>query len=190
MSRIVVIEGARGTGKSTVARNARQKIPEITLVNPVGFHADGKEGLRKIVQYYASWINFISEMWNHDSTFVFDRFFFTERVFSELYKEYDFTDYYEEFLEELSEIADVDVVFFTIEDEKELKRRLTRDKVPFGKVEESVAETMNQQELYRNIMFDMESNYANIKLHEIDTTSLTPEEVEELVFKIIKGGEK
>jgi deoxyguanosine kinase len=35
--KVVIIEGARGTGKSTVARKIREQISEITLVNPTGF---------------------------------------------------------------------------------------------------------------------------------------------------------
>lgn len=191
MSRIIVFEGARGTGKSTIARNARQKISEITLVNPVGFHLDGEEGLKKIVHYYSAWINMLSNLHSHNSTFVFDRFFFTERVFSELYKSYDFNDYYENFLEDLSCVAEVDIIFFTVNDTEEIKTRLTRDKVPFGKVEESVLETLKQQDLYEDIMVDFFRYYANekIRLHNIDTTHKTPEEVEKEVFKIIKREE-
>jgi thymidylate kinase len=189
--RLVIFEGARGTGKSTVARAIRQKIPEITLVNPTGFHADGEDGFSKIVHYYDAWTGMVHFLKGHNSTFVFDRFFFTERVFSELYKEYgeDFKIDYDIYLRTIAESADVDILFFTIDDEEELGQRLTRDKVPFGKVEESVAETFKQQELYRNIMNDISKKYSKIKIHTVNTTGKTPDEVETEVFRIIKGGE-
>jgi thymidylate kinase len=188
VSRVVILEGGRGVGKSSVARAIREKIPEITLVNPVGFHADGKDGLEKIRSYYREWINMISALHNHDSTFVFDRFFFTERVFSELYKSYDFNDYYETFLEDLCDVAEVDVIFLTINDTEELKARLMRDKVPFGKAEESVAETLKQQDLYEDIMVDFFRDYSNknARLHTIDTSNKTQEEIQEEVFKIVR----
>jgi deoxyguanosine kinase len=189
--RVVILEGSRGVGKSTVARAIREKIPEITLVNPTGYHLDGKEGKDKIVKYYYAWLNMINNLSSHDSTFVFDRFFFTERVFSELYKEYDFSDYYLMFLKWLCNVAEVDIIFFTIDNNDELKNRLTRDKVPFGKVEESTTETLKQQELYKNIMFDFARYYSSesARLHVINTGSKSLEEVQEEVFKIIKREE-
>lgn len=190
--RIVILEGSRGVGKSTLARAIREKISEITLVNPTGFHLDGEEGLAKIVKYYREWINMISSLHSHDSTFVFDRFFFTEKVFSELYKSYDFNNYYDAFLEDLCDVAEVDVIFFTIDDVEELKTRLIRDKVPFGKAEESVLETLRQQDLYEDIMVDFYRNYTSdsIRLHTIDTSNKALEEIQNEVFKIIKREEK
>lgn len=192
MSRIIIFEGARGTGKSTLARIIREKISEVTLVNPTGYHLDGEEGLSKISEYYDTWIDLLWSLKNHDSTFVFDRFFFSEMVFSKLYKSYDFTEKYEHFLFDLCTLpCEIDLIFFTIDDEAELKDRLLRDKVPFGKAEESVTETLKQQSVYENIMSEIDTDYAHItfNLHKVDTTHKTPEQVQEEVFKIIKGGE-
>lgn len=191
MSRLVIFEGARGTGKSTIARAIREKISEVTLVNPTGFHADGEEGFNKIAEYYDAWINMIHSLSSHDSTFVFDRFFFTERVFSELYKNYDFNTDYNIYLRCMCESAEVDVIFLTIDDNEELGNRLTRDKVPFGKVEESVTETLKQQDLYKDIMFDFSHDYSSdsVRLHTIDTSKKTLEEIQNEVFKIIKREE-
>jgi thymidylate kinase len=190
MSRIVILEGARGTGKSTVARAIREKIPEMTLVNPTGFHLNGKEGLDKIYKYYDSWISFLWFMKDHDSTIVFDRFFFTEMVFSSLYKDYDFTEAYNLFLISLFALPiDIDIVFLKIDDEEELKDRLTRDKVPFGNAKESIAETIKQQGVYDDIMSDIDWEYTHIKVHYVDTTHKTKEKIQEEVFEIIKGEE-
>jgi thymidylate kinase len=190
--KIVILEGARGTGKSTIARAIREKISEITLVNPTGFHDNGEEGLAKISKYYDTWIDLLWSLKKHDSTFVFDRFFFSEMVFSKLYKNYDFSEKYEHFLFDLCTLpCEIDLIFFHIEDENELKERLLRDKVPFGKAEESVTETLKQQDTYDGIMTYIDHEYAHttFKIHYVDTTHRTPEEVQEEVFKIIKGGE-
>jgi thymidylate kinase len=192
MSRIIILEGSRGVGKSTVARAIREKISEITLVNPTGFHLNDLEGLDKVSKYYERWMNLLWSMKNHDSTLVFDRFFFSEMVFSKLYKNYDFTEKYESLLFDLCTLpCEIDLIFFKIGNEEELKERLLRDKVPFGKAEESVTETIKQQGAYDDIMSDIDHEYSHItfRLHYVDTTHKTPEQVQEEVFKIIKGGE-
>jgi thymidylate kinase len=190
--RVIILEGPRCVGKSTIARAIREKIPEITLVNATGYHLDNEEGRKKIIDYYYSWMNMINSLSNtgHDITFVFDRFFFTERVFSELYKEYTF-DYYDMFCEWLTDVAEVDILFFTIDNVDELKERLNRDKVPFGKAEESVVETLKQQDLYEDIMVDFYRDYSSesARLHTIDTSNKSLEEIQNEVFKIIKREE-
>jgi deoxyguanosine kinase len=190
--KVVIIEGARGTGKSTVARKIREQISEITLVNPTGFHLDGKEGLAKISKYYDKWLDLLWSMKDEDVTLVFDRFFFSEMVFSKLYKSYDFSKQYDELLFDLRTLpCDIDIIFFTIDDEEELKSRLVRDKVPFGKAEETVSETSKQQVVYKDIMSDILAEYSSdtFRLSYVDTTQKTPEQVQEEVFKIIKGEE-
>jgi thymidylate kinase len=186
---VLILEGPRGVGKTTQARNIRQKISEITLVNPTGFHLDGDMGYDKITEYYNSWLDFISSLKYHDSTFVFDRFFFTEQVFSPLYKDYDFSRFYNQAVRRLHESADkVTIVFLTINDEDELKERLVRDKVPFGKAKESVEETMRQQESYSLLMSELSNNYAfdsKFKVITLDTTGKTPEQVETELHRIV-----
>ncbi|MER2007926.1 MAG: hypothetical protein ABS939_10815 [Psychrobacillus sp.] len=183
--KVFVFEGSRGVGKTTQATNVRQKVSEITLVNPTGFHANGEKGLSKIAHYYDAWIKFIMEMSEHDSTLIFDRFFFSEKVFS-MYKDYDFSQYYEFFLKKLIAYSDVTVLFFTINDEAELKKRLIRDKVPFGDVEESVEQTMKQQNEYREVLIEAQDKFG-LDIIEIDTTGKTPEEIEKEVFEIVGG---
>lgn len=178
-----IFEGARGTGKSTLAYKIRQRTPETTLVNFTGFHADGEAGLLKVTNYYEAWFKYIFQMYNHDSRMVFDRFYFSESVYSDLYKKYDFLNIYldlNEMLEQLSLLGvKINIFFLTINDKNELKERLTRDKVPFGAVEESVKETLKQQKYYSNLFEAFKYNYTveNLKLYEIDTSGKTNEEV-------------
>jgi hypothetical protein len=63
-----------------------------------------------------------------------------------------------------------------------------RDKVPFGKAEENVTETLKQQDLYEDIMVDFFRDYSNknARLHTIDTSNKTQEEIQEEVFKIVR----
>ena len=184
---ITIIEGARGTGKSTVVSKIRQLVPETTLVNPTGFHADGERGLHKIEHYYDAWFDMLYYLRNHESFFVFDRFYFSEMIFSKLYKEYDFKIAYRDYNSMLCDMVKkgvrVDVFLLTINDEEELKNRLTRDKVSFGKAEESVKETLQQQKEYKEL-FDKLRDESILKIHYIDTSGKTTEEVYEEILQL------
>ncbi|UNY48760.1 hypothetical protein P9294_gp045 [Bacillus phage FADO] len=183
MLEIDILEGARGTGKSSLAFRLRQTTPETTLINFTGFHNDGEQGLEKVKKYYSNWMHFLFKMYNHDSKLLFDRFYFSEKVYSALYKEYNFTEEYKrlnELLEDLSEFGvKINIFFLTIKNKDELKERLIRDKVPFGKAEESVSETLNQQHAYSLLFDSLEINYKNenLSVHWIDTTGKTGDEV-------------
>nr|MDH3154359.1 hypothetical protein [Bacillus licheniformis] len=89
---LIILEGARGTGKSSVAYKLRRRLKHSTLINPTGFHEDGDKGLAKISNYYEGIFDLLYK-WKarvSDNTTILDRFFPTEMVFSSLYKEYDF----------------------------------------------------------------------------------------------------
>lgn len=180
---ITILEGARGTGKSTLAFKLRQKTSETTLINFTGFHTDGEEGLQRVADYYKSFITFLLSMVSHDSKYVFDRFYFSEQVFSKLYKDYDFTETYDllnSFLEDIAFFGvKINIFFLTINDKDELRQRLIRDKVPFGKAEESVKETLAQQSEYEKNFNAFKYDYINenLKLHTIDTSGKTNDEV-------------
>jgi deoxyguanosine kinase len=192
---LIILEGARGTGKSTIAFKLRQKMKNSTLINFTGFNEDGKEGLEKISNYYKSWFALFRNFnWKvKDQVIICDRFYPSEMVFSSLYKEYDFTQEYVNFCRLLPTLADeIYIINFTINDENELKNRLLRDKIPFGKADESVIETLKQQHKYKELfkeMKDMEvgTSFENkINFAEIDTTRITTDEIFEEVFKLIK----
>lgn len=187
MLEITILEGARGTGKSSVAFKLRQAMDDTTLINFTGFKEDGKHGFVKVSDYYYDWMNFLSAMANHKSKIVCDRFFFSEIVYSYLYKEYDFSEEYMDLCDDLDKLAQrgvkINIFFLTINNEEELKHRLIRDKVPFGKARESVKETMRQQEIYRQT-FEAFGTSENLKIHTIDTSEKTSDEVYEEILKI------
>jgi deoxyguanosine kinase len=184
MLEITILEGARGTGKSTLAFKLRQKTsPTPTLINFTGFHDEGHDGFLKVSRYYEAFMKLLSQLYKHDSQMVFDRFYFSEAVYSQLYKDYDFS-YMNEMLNncliEMSEKGvKINIFFLTINNEEELKQRLIRDKVPFGKAQENVEETLKQQDMYREVFMELEANYlnSNLKIHTIDTSGKTNDDV-------------
>jgi thymidylate kinase len=190
--RLILIDGTRGTGKSTLASKLRQRQSDTTLVNFTGFHSDGEEGLRKVTDYYTYWLTFLYSMKQHNSSFVCDRFFFSEQVYTPLYKEYDFSKKYNMFADFLPKVSDeIHIFHLTIHDEEELKGRLTRDKVPFGKAEENAQQSFLQQERYLELFAELRERYSNldhVRIHTIATDSKTNDEVyDELIQKIEEG---
>lgn len=191
---ILILEGCRGTGKSTLAFKLRQKLPETTLINFTGFHDDGDIGLKKVSNYYDTWMKMFFSMCNHESRFIFDRFYFSEQVYSSLYKNYSFTNEYvklNNLLEDLSNMnVKVNIVLLTIQNEQELENRLIRDKIPFNKVNENVQESLKQQNVYKHIFNALHYKHANnnLKVHTIDTSGRTNDEVYHLIIdKVDKG---
>jgi thymidylate kinase len=177
--KITIIEGARGTGKSTIASKLRQKTADTTLINFTGFSEDGQSGLLKVTDYYCNWMIFFNRMRNHKSNFVFDRFYFSESVYSLLYKDYSFTDVYRSLNDMLIDLSDevvIDIFFLTVNDEEVLKQRLLRDKVPFGKADENVQQSILQQTTYRHLFHNLDGN-ENLKIHTIDTSHISIDEV-------------
>ena len=190
--KLIILEGSRGVGKSTVAFKLRQKSTDATLVNFTGFGLDNQEGLDKVTDYYVAWLSFIYTMKNHDSLFICDRFFFSEAVYSQLYKNYDFSARYKKFTDFRAKSSDdIHIFHLTINDKEELKGRLVRDKVPFGQAEESVEQTLLQQERYTELFAELKSDYASnyhTHIHEIQTDGKSNDEVYEEIIKKLQEG--
>ena len=188
---IDIFEGCRGSGKSTITSHLRQKTSGTTLVNPTGFADNNQEGLYKISTYYNAWMAFLNSMADHDSKIIFDRFHFSERVFSILYKNYDFEMKYTEVTNALYELATkgvkINIFLFTVSNPAVLARRLNRDKIPFAHAIESANESIKQQEQYIEIMNELKKIYlphSNFKIHTIDVSYQTIAEIYEEVLRL------
>jgi deoxyadenosine/deoxycytidine kinase len=160
----------------------RQRIPETTLINPNGFHATGspKKDSERTIAYYRGIMDFVLFQIEQglDYTLVFDRFFFSEQVFSTLYKKYDFTDYYNRLmivLDGMAEISDVYVVHVKADTSTINNRLINRsNKVQYDDVLEDVKESMSQSNVYRELFKDINSK---INFVELDVSDKTQEEV-------------
>ncbi|PAD70571.1 hypothetical protein CHH83_01850 [Bacillus sp. 7586-K] len=193
MSKLIILEGARGTGKSTISFKLRQQIKHSTLINFTGFHDDGEKGLRKISNYYQNWFTFFRNLRVNieDYIIICDRFFPSEMVFSSLYKDYDFTSEYKMLCKLLPTLAEEIILLnFSINNEKQLKERLIRDKIPFSNVDESVAETLKQQDEYERAIKQLRDEIkwdkdSSVKIFNIDTTSKSINEIEKEVKSLL-----
>lgn len=111
---LYIIEGARGGGKSTLARMLREKTKDMTLINLTGDSRDSEETARNMFKYHYE----ILEMINSTGRdYILDRSFFTEMVMSQLYKTYDFKKYYDVLMRSfkvLSERYTIVIVHMTV----------------------------------------------------------------------------
>ncbi|KJH58767.1 hypothetical protein [Bacillus licheniformis] len=194
---LIILEGARGTGKSSVAYKLRQRLKHSTLINPTGFHEDGDKGLAKISNYYEGIFDLLYK-WKarvSDNTTILDRFFPTEMVFSSLYKEYDFHQKFKSLCKLLPTLdEDIYIFFFTVSNKEVLKERLKRDKIQFGQVEESVEESLKQQDAYFKYINKLKEyidrfKNGSMKIIEIDTAYLSQDDVINFVIRRIKRSE-
>ncbi len=182
---VIVLEGARGGGKTTVAHLLRQSIEGSTLINMTGFKADALIGQRAISVYYDGMFNMLSA-WQYipDCTVILDRTFFSEAVYSKIYKHYSFRAIFESYLMRMALMPNVKwtICHLFVEDDTLLTERLTRDKVPlFGTIAESVAESRRQTREYDRV-FEFTEDEFDLNSHRIPVDGLTPEAIKQIIL--------
>jgi deoxyguanosine kinase len=181
MARLIIFEGARCTGKTDLTRKLRQTgINYATLVNFTGFKENGSEGLHKIGKYYRAWLRMFQDLKGEDITFIADRIFFSEMVYSILYKDYDFTGYHNYLCYEIMDHLDQIDIFFLTANEKALQERVKRDKVDFAGVGDDISEILVQQEAYERVFKSFKKQFvpsSNLNFHDIDTSNLSQEDL-------------
>lgn len=191
MLKAIVLEGPRGTGKSTVTRLLRDTIDGATLINMTGFKSDDMVGLAKITDYYKALFEYLQSLSNspYSYTVIFDRTFFSEMVYAPIYKSYDFKPIYDRLLKMLFSCTDsLHLFFLKVNDTDVLCSRLKRDKVLlFDQVEESITQSMKQQQYYEALFEGIEKNFVGKKgcYKVIDTSYLPPERVKEVIMEAL-----
>ena len=104
-SKLIVVEGPQGVGKTTITDFLRHSIPYTNLYRLSGISDSSKEGYQKSVDMYNVLLDYLEQMANKNINLVFDRTFFTEENYCRLgKKEYSFTDAYEKLLERFSKL--------------------------------------------------------------------------------------
>ena len=171
-SKLIVVEGPQGAGKTTVTDFIRHKIPYTNLYRLNGTSDSTPTGREKSKEMYTDLVEYIGKLQNKSVNLLFDRTFFTEEIYCRLgFKEYEFTDIYEELLKKVSEM-DFDIYYITLylSDENEFESRLNRT----GKAEIKYSKFSNensirQQKAYLNLAGEIKEKYDNINVINIDT---------------------
>ena len=101
----IIVEGPQGCGKTNLTNNLRDNIAASNLYRLTGNKDKTITGKEKSTKMYYALLNYIKELEHTDVNLIFDRTFFTEQVYAKLgYKDYDFTDVYEDLLKIFGEL--------------------------------------------------------------------------------------
>lgn len=171
-SKLIVVEGAQGAGKTTFTDYIRYSLSYTNLYRLYGTSDTTKTGLEKAKNMYENLLDYVQKLENSSINLLFDRTFFTEEVYCRLgKKEYSFTEVYNKLVERFSKL-DFDIYYITLylEDENVFKERLNREgKAVFKTSKFSVENSIGQQKEYLKIAGELKEKYPSIKVINIKT---------------------
>ena len=181
--KIIVVEGAQGAGKTTITDYLRHSVKHTNLYRLSGISDSTMAGLEKSKRMYDDLMDYTKKMENLDINLLFDRTFFSEENYCRLgFKEYSFTEVYNDLLDKFSKL-DFDIYYITLylEDENLFEERLKRD----GKVEPAYAKfssqsSINQQRVYLQMADEIAEKYPNINVFKIENSKALEETEAEL----------
>lgn len=186
-SKIIIVEGPQGVGKTTITDFIRNSIPYTNLYRLCGTHDVTKTGREKSIKMYDALMNYIENMQNTNVNLLFDRTFFTEEIYCRLgKKDYTFSDVYERLLDRLSKL-DFEIYYITLylENENEYDQRLDRpQKAKMEKADFEKESSINQQKEYLKMADEIKQKYKNINVVNINN-SRPIEEVEKQIKDLL-----
>ena len=185
---LIIVEGSRGTGKSSATHQLRQQLKYTNLCNLTGNKYPNNEN--KTYTMYKTWNKFLYKMRNKGINFLFDRYFFSEIALCRLKrKEYDFEKSYKKLKEYLvKKLSKHYNIYFILLycDEDSFKIRLKRDKIENNNYDPySVQNSIDIQEQYMRIYNDL-THYKNINSILIDNSNINIEETIDIIKNHIK----
>lgn len=166
-SKLIIVEGPQGTGKSTLANYLRDNMSGSNLYRLSGQKDKTQSGLEKSIIMYDALLDYLEVMQNIPMDMIFDRTFMTEEVYARLgYKEYSFSEQYFRFLERLSNLK-YDMHYFNLcLDNVELFRQRLARPEHHNYQSFSLENSVNQQKVYRDVSMEV-AEKPNIKVHTI-----------------------
>lgn len=169
-SKLIIVEGPQGAGKTTVTDFIRHGLKYTNLYRLCGTSDSSPSGKEKAKDMYVDLLDYIKRMENKSINLVFDRTFFTEEIYCRLdFKQYKFSDVYEDLLEKFSKL-DFDIYYITLylENTDLFANRLSRDgKAVLDYAKFTIESSINQQNQYLKMADEISSNYPNIKVFKV-----------------------
>ena len=170
-SKIIIVEGAQGAGKTTITDYIRHAIPYTNLYRLSGTADSTPTGRAKSEKMYIDLVDYIEKLQNMSINLLFDGTFFTEEIYCRLgFKEYTFSDIYEKLLNRLANM-DFEIYYITLylSDENEFEKRLNRA----GKAKNAYAKfnkqsSINQQNAYLKMADEIAEKYPQINVVKLD----------------------
>lgn len=175
-SRIIIVEGAQGAGKSTTTNLLREKMTSVNLIRMSGVRDKGLEGKKKSFKVHRTTLEMIDKLYDCDINFVLDRSFISEVLYCELgfkpYKSDGWQEYFKPIFDSLLEKYRLEFVLLK-PNKEELKERLNRNKGEYQSfnVESSIMQTEKYIELFNDSFF------INIPVNVVEVKGKKPEEI-------------
>lgn len=166
-SKMIIVEGPQGTGKTTLANYLRDNISGANLYRLSGQKDKSQKGLNYSITMYDALIEYLSAMQNVPMDLIFDRTFTTEEVYARLgYKEYSFTNIYKTLIEKLNSL-NYNIIYFSLylEDSNLFKERLDRGS-HHNYQSFSIENSIDQQNKYLEVSNEL-IKYDNINVYKI-----------------------
>lgn len=172
-SKIIIVEGPQGVGKTTITDFIRNSISYTNLYRLCGTKDLSINGKAKSIKMYETLLDYIKNLENTSINLLFDRTFFTEEVYCRLgIKEYTFTDEYNKLLEKLSNM-DFEIYYITLylKNENDYIQRLNRPgKANFKNASFNKENSIKQQNEYLKLAKEVKEKYPSIKVLTIDNS--------------------
>lgn len=169
-SKLIVVEGAQGAGKTTITDFLRHSIKYTNLYRLSGTADSTVAGLAKAKEMYEDLLDYTKKLENKNINLIFDRTFFSEENYCRLgKKEYSFTEVYNELLEKFSKL-DFDIYYITLylSDESLFEKRLIRDgKAVIDYAKFTAENSIKQQREYLKMADEINEKYKEINVIKI-----------------------
>ena len=186
-SKIIIVEGPQGAGKTTITDYIRHAIPYTNLYRLSGTSDITVEGKEKAKVMYEDLLEYMKKLENKSINLLFDRTFFTEEIYCRLgFKEYTFTDVYEKLVDKLAQM-DFEIYYITLylKDEELYTKRLAREgKTKVKYTDFNKNSSSNQQKEYLKLAEEIKQKYENINVVNIDNSkdlSVVEKELQEML---------
>ena len=186
-SKLIVVEGAQGAGKTTITDFLRHSLSYTNLYRLCGTSDSTKTGLKKATDMYETLLDYVEKLENLSINLVFDRTFFTEENYCRLgKKEYSFTEEYNKLLERFSKLAfEIYYITLYLEDENLYNERLKRaQKAVFKNSAFGVENSIGQQRVYLEMAKEIKEKYPNINVINVKSDKPLEEVKQEIREKI------
>ncbi len=182
-SRIIIVEGAQGAGKSTTTNLLRERLTSVNLIRMSGVRDKGITGKEKSFLVHLSTLQMMDKLDKCEINFVLDRSFLSEVLYCDLgfkpYTSQGWQEYFGPVIKSLNEKYKLEYVLLK-PDKGELEERLAKrtkgEYQPF-KVDSSLSQTEKYIELLTEGFFD------KVDVRIIEVKGKNPEEIVEEIIK-------
>ena len=176
--KLIIVEGAIGSGKSTLSRSLRENIPNSTLLD---LGSIGNDSQAHSFIYHSNILSMLFDVKLVQSNFILSRSFISNEVYSRLgKKDYDNSDnfkYHVNRLNMLKMIYDIKIIILASNPDEFERRLSVREK--FQYVKHSVEESIKQQREYLCIADELRESDLEVRV--VNNGGLSQEDLYKLI---------